>query len=131
MPIVNRFRRLVLSLALAAGLVPALASSGPTHKPALRSGLYGHATMGPLMPVCRRDVPCRGPAAHVTLLFLRGERIIEGTETDAEGRYGIALKPGRYSIASTIGFGVVEPDTVTVLHGHFTRVDLSLDTGIR
>jgi hypothetical protein len=126
-----RLRRLALPFALAAGLVPALAAAGPAHERALRSGLFGQATKGPLTPVCREGVPCDGPAGHAKLVFLRGDRTVARTRTDAGGAYRIALRPGRYSIKSRIGFGSVKPSMVTVPHGRFARVDLSLDTGIR
>lgn len=124
-------RRLALPLALAAGLVPALASAGAAHERAPHSGLFGQATKGPLQPVCREGVPCDGPAGRARIYFLRGERIVARTRTDANGSYRIALRHGRYSIKSKIGFGVVKPSTVTVPHGRFARVDLTLDTGIR
>ena len=126
-----RLRRLALPLVIAAGLVPALASAGPAHLREHHSGLYGQVTEGPLTPVCRQDVPCEGPAAHVRLTFLRRDRIVACTRTDAGGSYRIALRPGRYSITSNIGFGAVEPSRVAVSRGRFARVDLSLDTGIR
>ncbi len=127
----GRLRRLALPLALAAGLVPALASAGPAHERGSRSGLHGQATKGPLTPVCREGVPCYGPAGSAKLFFLRGSRVVAQTRTDARGSYRVALRPGRYSVRSKIGFGVVKPPTVTVPRGRFSHIDLSLDTGIR
>ena len=126
-----RVRRLALPLAFVAGLVPALAAAGAAHERSTRSGLYGHATKGPLTPVCREDVPCDGPAGSARLLFLRAGRVVAQTRTDASGAYRIRLRPGRYTVKSKIGFGVVKPSTVTVPHGRFARVDLFVDTGIR
>ncbi|HEX9416883.1 MAG TPA: carboxypeptidase-like regulatory domain-containing protein [Gaiellaceae bacterium] len=124
-------RRLALPLAFVAGLVPALAAAGPAQDRSLRSGLYGHATKGPLTPVCREGVPCDGPAGSARLLIVRGARLVAQTRTDASGKYRIRLRPGRYTVKSKIGFGVVKPSTVTVPHGRFARVDLFVDTGIR
>lgn len=127
----TRARRLALPLAFVAGLVPAVAAAGPDQDRSLRSGLYGQATKGPLMPVCREGDPCDGPAGSARLLFVRGSRLVAQTRTDASGKYRIQLRPGRYTVKSKIGFGVVKPSTVTVPHGRFVRVDLFMDTGIR
>jgi hypothetical protein len=124
-------RSLALALTIVAGLVPALASAGPAHLHGHHCGLYGQATEGPLTPVCRRDVPCDGPAGDARLIFLRGGRIVASTRTGATGSYRIALRPGHYSISSNIGMGTVEPSTTTVSRGEYSRLDFRLDTGIR
>ena len=96
-----------------------------------RSGLFGHATKGPLTPVCRVGVPCYGPADNAKILFVRRGHIVAQTRTDSDGDYRIALRPGRYAIKSKIGFGVVKPTAADVRRGRYSRADLSLDTGIR
>jgi hypothetical protein len=125
------FRRLALPLAFVAGLVPALAAAGPAQDRSLRSGVYGHATKGPLMPVCREGVPCDGPAGRARLFFVRNGHLVAQTRTDTSGKYRIRLRPGRYTVKSKIGFGVVKPSAITVPHGRFARIDLYMDTGIR
>lgn len=128
-------RRRPLGLAVAfatiASLVPALATAGAGHERSARTGLYGQATKGPLTPVCREDVPCYGPASRARLLFVRRGRVIARTRTRGDGSYRIVLRAGRYQIRSKIGFGVVKPPAVTVRRGHFSKLDLLLDTGIR
>lgn len=120
-----------LLAALVPALVPSLASGGPRrHPPAAPGGLYGLAAKGPLTPVCQQDVPCWGPAEHAKLVFLQRGRIVASTRTRAGGLYRIDLPPGRYSVKSKIGFGVVKPSPVTVTRV-FTRANLLLDTGIR
>jgi hypothetical protein len=117
--------------AMAALCVPALAAAnGPTIASA-GSGLYGHATKGPLTPVCTVAVPCYGPARHAKLAFLRNDRVVARAETNARGDYRIALRPGRYRVKSKVGMGVVKPAFVTVRRARFSRADLDLDTGIR
>jgi len=124
----------VLSVVAVLGVaVPAAASgpaSGPT-KASTRNGLYGHATIGPLTPVCSVSVPCYGPAKSARIGFVTRGRAVRWTRTDANGDYRIALPPGRYKIKSKIGFGVVKPVAARVKAGSYARADLTLDTGIR
>jgi hypothetical protein len=124
----TRFRRL-LALALLAGLgaVPAAAGSGEGP-----SGLRGIVTRGPLMPVCRVDVPCYGPA-EVTLVFVRRGREVARTRSRADGRYRIALLPGTYLVRTTKkGVGsAIKPPRAVVPSGRYASVDFLLDTGIR
>ena len=123
--------RLVVVLFLVAGGGSAPAAANPQAERARGSGLHGQATKGPLTPVCRDGVPCYAPAARTKLFFLQHGRVVAQTRTDAGGLYRIALRPGRYSVESTIGFGVVKPPEAVVRRGRFSRVDLVLDTGIR
>jgi hypothetical protein len=119
----------LLSVAALGLLVAAGARATPTP-----SGLRGTVTRGPISPVCVAEQPCSEPARNVTLLFSLAGRIAGRTTTDAGGRYRIQLAPGSYQISRTtqprIGRGL-EPDHARVFLGHFTRVDLSIDTGIR
>jgi hypothetical protein len=108
--------------------VPA-AASGPAAK--TRSGLYGHATKGPLTPVCSVSVPCYGPATSTRIGFASRGHATRWTRTDESGDYRIALRPGRYRIKSKIGFGVAKPSLVRVTTRRYVRADLTLDTGIR
>jgi len=119
-----------LSLLLLPVLAGASLGSGSTGREA-RSGLYGKTTMGPLMPMCQKDVPCYGPAERKVLIFSRNRHIIARARTTATGTYRISLAPGTYRVRSKVGFGVVKPPSVTVPRGRFDRVDLILDTGIR
>ena len=64
------------------------------------TGLRGHATIGPLTPVCRADTPCRGPARHVTLLFRRVAVGATARSTDGSGDYRIALRSGAYIVTA-------------------------------
>ena len=120
-------RKLIL-----AALVAALAL-GPAASPAtLRSGLYGVVRKGPIMPVCRTDVPCDAPA-QVTLVFTRAGNVVARAKSDAEGRYRVAILAGYYAVRTQprIGFGAMRPTNVHVRAGHFDRLNFSIDTGIR
>ena len=98
------------------------------------SGLHGLVTRGPIMPVCMVDQPCDEPAANVRLVFLRNGVVVSRVRTNATGRYRVALAPGRYAVRlpgkPALG-RVVKPQTARVLRGRYSRVDFSIDTGIR
>jgi hypothetical protein len=98
------------------------------------SGLRGTVTRGPISPVCAAEQPCTEPARSVILVFSLAGRIAGRTTTDAAGRYRIRLAPGRYRVSRTtqtpIGRGLA-PDHALVVPSRFTRVDFSIDTGIR
>ena len=107
-----------------------IASAAPATT--LSSGLYGVVHKGPIMPVCRNDVPCDAPA-QVTLLFMRGTNVVARGRSAADGRYRIAIPPGYYAVKTQpkIGFGVIRPLNVHVRAGHFDRLNFFVDTGIR
>ena len=116
-------------LAIAAVLAASAAAAATTPT----SGLRGIVVRGPVTPVCRVDRPCDEPAAHYTLVFSRASRIVARTRTGADGRFRIALHPGRYVVRTTrTGFERrVTPDRVTVPTRRYARVTFRIDTGIR
>lgn len=98
------------------------------------SGLRGLVTRGPIMPVCMVDQPCDEPAANVRLVFLRNGVVVSRARTSATGWYRVALAPGRYAVRlpGKPAMGrIVKPQTARVLRGRYSRVDFSIDTGIR
>jgi len=118
----------LVSLSLALVLV---AGAQATVSP---SGLRGVVMRGPISPMCVAEEPCTEPAANVTLLFSRNDRIVGRTVTDSVGRYRLRLPAGVYAVrrpgSVTIGRGM-EPDHARVYAGRFVRVNFSIDTGIR
>jgi hypothetical protein len=121
-------RRLLFLLVAAATISAGAASGGTT------SGLHGLVTRGPIMPVCMVDQPCDEPAANVQLVFLRNGVVVSRVRTSATGTYRLALSPGRYAVKlpGKPGLGrIVKPQTARVLRGRYSRVDFSIDTGIR
>jgi len=120
-------RRSALAAALSAAVI---ASAAPAAT--LSSGLYGIVHKGPIMPVCRTDVPCDAPA-QVTLLFMHGSTVVARGRSAADGRYRIAIPPGYYAVKTQprIGLGVIRPLNVHVRVGHFDRLNFFADTGIR
>jgi len=97
------------------------------------SGLRGVVLRGPITPVCRIGERCDAPAAHVTLVFSGAGRVVARTRTGADGRFRVALRPGRYAVRTTrVGFErTVTPARVGVPTGRYARVTFRIDTGIR
>lgn len=82
--------------------------------------------------MCRVGVPCDEPAPSVTLTFFRAGKAAGRVRTNAQGGYRIRLPRGIYAVRSNAApFGIVpSPSRVRVL-GRYTRIDFSVDTGIR
>jgi hypothetical protein len=99
----------------------------------LGSGLHGIVTRGPTQPVCQIGVPCSAPAVGAVLVFSHGSFTVQ-VRTGAGGRYSVRLAPGVYTVRVSptpkIGRGI-EPRDVRVTRSVFSRVDFSIDTGIR
>ena len=120
--------RLGASAAVALVLITAAASRGATG-----SGLYGTVKKGPVKPVCQQGVPCDAPA-QVTLVFSRSGDVVARIRSTAAGRYRIALEPGFYDVRSTVKIGMTKlpkPHALHVRAGHWDKINLFFDTGIR
>jgi len=127
--------RLGAGVAVALVLLPAAGSGGASG-----SGLYGTVRKGPVTPVCQQGVPCDAPA-QLTLVFTRTSPA--GTFQSAQkwrvrsteqGKYRIALDPGFYTVRSTVKIGMTKlpkPHAVHVRVGHWEKINLFFDTGIR
>jgi hypothetical protein len=97
----------------------------------LLSGLYGVVTRGPTKPVCMVSMPCSAPYAKATLVFTRSGRTARRVITDADGKYRVALPPGRWSLrVESAHFGWT-PRAITVPTGRYGHVNVGVDTGIR
>jgi len=111
-----------------------LAALGATPAQAVApSGLHGHVTRSPIIPVCIQGVTCSAPAKDTQLVFLRlGKRV--RTRTDGTGRYRVALAPGWWKVSTAairrIGSGI-SPHSVRVFAARFRVVNFDIDTGIR
>ena len=110
-----------------------LAAPGIAGGVTAKSGLFGVVKRGPIAPVCRVDVPCDAPT-KVTLVFSRRGGKVTRVRSAPNGRYRLALAPGYYDIRTVekIGIGSLpRPHAVHVRAGHWDRIDLFIDTGIR
>ena len=99
-----------------------------------RGSLQGLVTRGPIVPVCAIEQPCDEPAKDVTLLFSRNDRVVGRVVTDEQGHYRLRLRAGVYTVRRPASGSIdrkLEPNRVRVYAGRLTRVDFSIDTGIR
>ena len=119
--------RLFAALALAL-LFAGAAGSAPVP------GLHGVVMEGPIMPVCRVDVPCEKPARGVVLQFMRTGHVMARVKTTAKGTYRVTLPPGTYAVTTVprrrVGTGLT-PHTVRVRKDRMARRDFHLDTGLQ
>jgi hypothetical protein len=118
---------LVLVAALALGACGASGSGDGT------SGIRGQALAGPQCPVEIEGSPCPDRPFEGTVVATNTEDEDFTVDTDAQGRFELALAPGTYevSIVSEDQPPFAKPQTVEVQPGAFTRITVAVDTGIR
>jgi hypothetical protein len=120
--------RIAAGVGIAFALIPVIGPSGATG-----SGLYGTVTKGPVRPVCSIDQPCDAPA-QLTLVFSADGKVVARVKSTEKGKYRIALAPGFYDLRSTVKIGITKlpkPHAVHVRAGHWDKINLYFDTGIR
>jgi hypothetical protein len=124
--------RIAALATVAAGAALALSPTGPASTPPT-SGLFGTVRRGPIMPVCKADVPCDQPAANVTLVFSRAGRVVARTRTKADGRYRVTLAAGIYAVRTNrpVFERTPRPSRATVVRFRYRRINFFIDTGIR
>jgi len=112
-----------------------LAACGGTGTPA-DTGVEGIVTMGPMCPVVQIGQPCPDTpyAAKLTVLLASGKVAARGSAAD-DGSYRIPLDPGDYLLQAEPPDGGPFPAMAgypfSVRQGAWTRLDLTLDSGIR
>jgi len=103
--------------------------------------LEGRATVGPLTPVERIGVPTPTPSPELcggiglTVLEADGTTEVARLQLRPDCTFAFALTPGSYIVrlrpGSNIQFSKDLPKTVKVERGETTRLEFSVDTGIR
>jgi len=91
--------------------------------------VHGTVRIGPTTPVCRAEVPCSKPAAHVLLSFAQGRTHVQ-VRTDTIGRYRVHLAPGTWTLTTRYGIRPT-PIRFVVPRAVSAKRDFSIDTGIR
>jgi hypothetical protein len=126
-------------LGVAGGAQMVMGSNGKDTKTDLSftGVLLGRVTQSPMVPVERADHPVPpGPVvgAHIVISELAGNRVAT-VVTDMQGWYRVELPPGSYRVEMLrVGrFGVSKdlPASAIVRAGQETRLDVSVDSGIR
>jgi hypothetical protein len=122
----------VIALLGALAAVPSAGAAG--------NGIRGRATSSPTCPVERMppDPGCapRGFAARVRVYRLTDNRTIKRLTTRDDGRFSVRLRPGGYGLTARAVSGASLPRCngpvkATVRAGHYTRVAIDCDSGIR
>ena len=109
-------------------------TSAPSSTLPGSSGVHGTVSAGPTCPVERADEPCPPQPAVATVRATNesGEEIAT-TESGSDGRYSVALPPGRYVLTATTGsaYPYCDPTEIEVPPARDVVADISCDTGIR
>jgi hypothetical protein len=121
---------------LAIGLVLAAVAADAIGQ---ASGIRGRVTSSPTCPVERTppDPACapRGFAARVRIERASDGQVVARLRASGDGRFSVALAPGRYRVIARPGSGQLPtcPSAVkaTVRSGRYTRVAIDCDSGIR
>jgi hypothetical protein len=100
------------------------------------SGIRGTVLLGPTCPVETLESPCPDrPLADVEIRVLRGSDVVATVRSDGEGRFAVALDPGRYEVQAVVEEGgpgmSAKPVDVVVTSGVFNEVNVPVDSGIR
>ena len=122
-------RTILAPLVAAVSILLAVAGSAGAGRETLRTGLFGTVTEGPTSPVCIAGEPCTRPAVGAVLTFSRGGTAVGHTTVKADGSYRVRLAAGWYTVEASRRR--LAPTKVHVRVTRPTRVDFSLDTGIR
>ena len=124
--------RKTLGLAVLATLVLGCGSASSADSGSA-TGLRGLVKRGPIMPVCRVNVPCDEPARGVKLVFSRSGKIVATTKTNQKGWYRVTLRPGRYAVRTNRRGPErrTSPASAVVRNDRVVRRDFIIDTGIR
>ncbi len=102
----------------------------------LDTGLTGRVLAGPTCPVVTTDDPCPDRPFSATFdVYDSRERLVTRFQSDAEGFFEVALRPGTYTIIPGESAPIIHPRTqqqiVKVEPEGMTEVTLTFDTGIR
>ena len=98
------------------------------------SGIEGTVVVSPSRPgPITKDDPGVAPVRNTQFLVKAGDTTVKTFTTDAEGRFQVALPPGRYVVtppgaAPPIGRWRFEADVVA---GQITKVTWTADSGMR
>jgi hypothetical protein len=112
----------------------ACAGRGPSSSD--DSGIRGTVLLGPTCPVETLESPCPDrPLADVEIRVFRGSDVVATVRSDGEGRFAVALDPGRYEVQAVVEEGgpgmSAKPVDVVVTSGVFNDVNVPVDSGIR
>lgn len=96
--------------------------------------IAGRVTLGPIMPVCRVDVPCDGAYKDAKVVVrAKSGGVVVRVKSDANGEFWADVPSGAYTVGVAVE-GMLprcdEADAV-VAQGQTVRVAIDCDTGMR
>jgi hypothetical protein len=99
------------------------------------SGIRGQVLIG---PTCPGPIPVDGecpdkPLQTEIVILDHSGQLAAKIQTDAQGRFSVALEPGTYQlrVQNEMGMRLPAVQTVTLERGHIAQVDIQVDSGIR
>ena len=98
------------------------------------TGVEGEVWIGPLSPVSKPGEPDSKPySASINIRSIAADKVVANVTSDENGRFRIALVPGRYLLEPEQGNPLprAPAQEVTVVQGQFTHVRIDYDSGIR
>lgn len=111
-----------------------LLSCSPTVNNSPSTGLEGQVLRGPITPVCTESNPCDAPFS-AWFNVLKDDHQVGRFQSDAHGKFAIALDPGAYTVVPDSLAPLMQPQRqrqeVEVQREGITLVTLHFDTGIR
>jgi hypothetical protein len=133
-PIPTGTRTAIVTTATPAGFTTPPAWPASTPAPSGDSGVEGTVTIGPTCPVQRIDSPCPDRPYEATVIVLdAARRPVAEVRSAADGHFRVVLAPGAYTLSPQAqgAFPHAAEQTVTVLEGQITTVQIAFDSGIR
>ena len=111
-----------------------LGETSPSLSPPAESGIEGIITVSPVRggPIREGD-PASAPLPETPFVVRQGDRAVASFETDAQGRFKVALPPGSYTVAASQPrkIGRYGPWPIEVIPGQMTQVTWNCDSGMR
>ncbi len=103
---------------------------------AAQSGITGQVTIGPTCPgpVRPGDTACADKPYQATFSVLSDKgKEVSRFQTDADGRFRVNLAPGSYTLhpVQKNVFPIAPDQSVTVVAGQYTEVQIMFDSGMR
>jgi hypothetical protein len=99
------------------------------------SGIQGQVTIGPACPgPVSAENPCPDRPYQTTLTVLdQNNQVVAQVQTDTQGNFRVVLPPGTYTVhpASSGVMPRAGDQSVTVVKGQFTQVNIAFDSGMR
>ena len=113
-------------------IVAALLLAACGVAPAPGTGIRGRIVAGPACPgPARLDSPCPDRPVSMTVEVVNGTTVAATFTSDSAGGFSVGVAAGTYTLRSKSGLPALRSQTIIVLDGRLTDVELHADTGIR